>query len=178
MKDKLNLIFVHMQTSNTKEKIKQLVEKVSPKAKIFFIEFNKVQNEIKNNCNRRFHCLICKRFMLRIAEKVAKQEEADFIITGENLGQVASQTLDNLKILEDAVSIPLLQPLIGMNKEEIMAIAREIGTFEISIKNASKCLYLPTNPLTRAKLEKVYYQEEKLDIFKLMDSVNLNSITL
>jgi len=175
MKDKLDLIFVHMEMSKTKEKIKKLVEKIKPKGKTYFINFNKIQNNIKENCNRRFQCLLCKRFMLRIAEKIAKKEKADFIITGENLGQVASQTLTNLKVIDEAVSIPILQPLIGFNKNEIIEIAKEIGTYNISIKDTVKCPYLPKNPLTRSNLEKVKFQESKLDIDKLLNSITLNT---
>ncbi len=175
MKDKVDLIFANMQMNNTKEKINKLVEKVKPKGKIYFVNLINIQEEIKEKCNRRFQCLLCKRFMLRIAEKIAKKEQASFIITGENLGQVASQTLDNLNILEDAVSIPILQPLIGMNKEEIMSIARKIGTFKISIEKTSICPYLPKNPLTRSNLDKVKYQEAKLDIDKLLNSITLNT---
>jgi tRNA uracil 4-sulfurtransferase len=174
MKDKLDLVFVHMQMSDTKKKIKELVDKVKPKAKIYFIDYKKIQNEIRN-CNRRFQCILCKRFMLRIAEKVAKKEKADFILTGENLGQVASQTLDNLKIINEAVSIPILQPLIGMNKDEIIEIAKKAETFDISIKDTAKCPHLPVNPLTRAKIDKVKYQESKLDIDKLINTITLNT---
>lgn len=168
MKDKLDLVFVHMQMNEDRKKIEDLVSRVKPGAKIHFVDYNRIQNEIKNNCNRRFQCILCKRFMLRIAEKIAEKEKASFIITGENLGQVASQTLDNLKIIDQAVMIPILQPLIGMNKNEVIEIAKKIGTYEISIKNAAKCAYLPKSPLTRAKLEKVEEQEKKLKINDLI----------
>ncbi len=174
MKDKLDLVFVHMLMNSSKKKLKKLVSKVKKDAKIYFVDFNKIQKEIMK-CNRRFQCILCKRFMLRIAEKIVKRENADFIITGENLGQVASQTLTNLKVIDEAVSIPILQPLIGFNKNEIIEIAKEAGTYNISIKNTVKCPYLPKNPLTRSNLEKVKFQESKLDIGKLLNSITLNT---
>ncbi len=174
MKKELDLIFVHMLMGNTQLKIKELVSKIEKNSEIYFVDFNKIQNKIKKNCNRRFQCVLCKRFMLRIAEKIAKKEKADFIITGENLGQVASQTLDNLKVINEAVSIPILQPLIGFNKNEIIETAKKIGAYDVSIKNTEKCPYLPKNPLTKAKLDKVKFQESRLDINKLLNTITLN----
>jgi tRNA uracil 4-sulfurtransferase len=104
--------------------------------------------------------------MYRIAEKIAKEEKAKFIITGENLGQVASQTLDNLAVLEESVEIPVLRPLLCLDKEEIVSIAKEIGTYELA-KNI-KCLFVPKRPTTKANLIKTKQEEEKIN-FKGID---------
>jgi thiamine biosynthesis protein ThiI len=111
----------------------------------------------------RFTCLICKRRMYRIAEAVAGEEGAKGIVTGESLGQVASQTLDNLMVLDAAADLPVYRPLIGLDKEEITRIAREIGTFGPSTAAAGGCRAVPKKPSTRASLEKIRKIEESLD---------------
>jgi tRNA uracil 4-sulfurtransferase len=120
-------------------------------------------------CNRRYTCVFCKRMMLRVAEKIAEKNNIKGIITGDNLGQVASQTLKNIYAIDSATKIPVLRPLIGFDKEEIIDIAKEIGTFELSINKPSKCTAVPNKPATEAKLEKVLNEEEKIDIEKLVD---------
>ena len=103
----------------------------------------------------KFTCLICKRRMYRIAEAVARDEGAKGIATGESLGQVASQTLDNLLVLNEAVGLPVYRPLIGLDKEEITRIAREIGTFGISTAQIKGCQAVPKKPSTSAVPEKI-----------------------
>jgi thiamine biosynthesis protein ThiI len=102
-----------------------------------------------------YTCILCKRRMYRVAEWIAKEERAKGIVTGESLGQVASQTLDNLLILNDACSLPVYRPLIGFDKVEIERMARDIGTFDASILPAGSCSAVPKKPTTKAKLEKV-----------------------
>ena len=103
----------------------------------------------------KYTCLICKRRMYRIAEAVARVEGAKGIVTGESLGQVASQTLDNLFVLDDAVGLPVYRPLIGLDKEEITRIARDIGTFGTSTAQVKGCQAVPRKPSTSAVLEKI-----------------------
>jgi thiamine biosynthesis protein ThiI len=100
----------------------------------------------------RYTCVLCKRRMYRLAGEYASEHGALGIVTGEALGQVASQTLDNLRVLDDAAPLPVYRPLIGFDKEEIIAIARRIGTFETSISPATGCLAVPSMPTTKAKL--------------------------
>ncbi|MEN6609740.1 MAG: tRNA uracil 4-sulfurtransferase ThiI [Methanoregulaceae archaeon] len=107
-------------------------------------------------------CIFCKRRMYRIAEAVAAKNDAKGIVTGESLGQVASQTLDNLLVLTEAATIPLYRPLIGFDKEETMKIAREIGTFKPSTVHAGGCKAVPKPPATRAKLLQIRNLEEEL----------------
>lgn len=115
------------------------------------------------NGQERYTCLICKRRMYRLAESVARELNAGGIVTGESLGQVASQTLDNLLVLDCSVSLPIYRPLIAFDKVEAERIAREIGTFEVSIMPAESCKAVPRKPATKARLETVRRIEEKLN---------------
>jgi thiamine biosynthesis protein ThiI len=103
----------------------------------------------------RFTCLLCKRRMYRIAAAVAREEGAKGIVTGESLGQVASQTLDNLLVLDDATDLPVYRPLIGLDKEEIIRTARAIGTFRPSTEDVEGCRAVPKKPSTSADLERI-----------------------
>ena len=111
----------------------------------------------------KYTCLICKRRMYRIAEAVAREVGAKGIVTGESLGQVASQTLDNLLVLNDAAGLPVYRPLIGLDKEEITRMAREIGTFGSSTARVQGCQAVPKKPSTSAVLEKIREIEGSLD---------------
>jgi thiamine biosynthesis protein ThiI len=111
----------------------------------------------------RFTCLVCKRRMYRIAAALAGEEGAKGIVTGESLGQVASQTLDNLLVLDDASDLPVYRPLIGLDKEEITRIARTIGTFEPSTGGVEGCRAVPKKPSTSADLGKIREIEGSLD---------------
>lgn len=108
-------------------------------------------------------CVFCKRRMYRIAEKIACDRDAKGIVTGESLGQVASQTLDNLLVLSEATTLPMYRPLIGFDKEEILKIAREIGTFKSSTIKTGGCGAVPKPPATKAKLDLVKKLESELD---------------
>lgn len=119
---------------------------------------------------RKLTCLLCKRMMYRIAERIAKVENADGIVTGEAIGEQASQTLTNLRVLDEAAkNYPIHRPLLGFDKTETEAIARRIGTFEISIRKARGCSAAPDQPATKARLKSVWEAEEKLDIEQLVD---------
>jgi len=120
------------------------------------------QQELIQSGQERYTCLLCKRRMYRIAESFARNIGAKGIVTGESLGQVASQTLDNLLVLNDAAGIPVYRPLIGFDKEEIVRISREIGTFSPSTIRASGCRAVPHKPATSASLEKVRGIEQRM----------------
>ena len=123
---------------------------------------------IAQTCEHRLYFVLMKRLMLRIAEKLAKEKSYDFLITGESLGQVSSQTLPNLSVIHEVATIPIARPLIGWSKEEIIGLARKIGTYEIS-KGPEVCDLLgPKHPATKAKLFLVRDEEAKLDIDKLL----------
>lgn len=123
------------------------------------------KEELIRNQLDKYTCIICKRRMYRTATAFAKKIGAKGIVTGESIGQVASQTLDNLFVLNDAAEIPIYRPLIGFDKEETMSIARKIGTFEQSISHATGCKAVPKWPSTSAKLERIREIEQSLKSF-------------
>lgn len=128
--------------------------------------------------NRKYSCLLCKRMMYRVAERLAEQLHAEGIVTGEAIGEQASQTLTNLRVLSSAITdYPVHRPLLGFDKQETEAIGRKIGTYAVSSKKASPCTAVPYQPSTKAKLEEVLKAEEKLDI-KSMVERSLNSIKI
>ena len=137
---------------------------------VHIVPFTEIQEEIRKNCPEEYFTLIMRRFMMRIAEAVAKKAGARALITGESLGQVASQTMMALGVTEDVTTLPVLRPLIGMDKVEIIRIAREIGTFDTSILPYEDCctVFTPRHPATRPNLEDVRAAEAKLDVEALV----------
>ncbi|WP_091130138.1 tRNA uracil 4-sulfurtransferase ThiI [Oscillibacter sp. PC13] len=133
---------------------------------VHIVPFTEIQEEIRKNCPEEYFTLIMRRFMMRLAEAVAKKAGAKALITGESLGQVASQTMLALGVTEDVTTLPVLRPLIGMDKVEIIRIAREIGTFDTSILPYEDCctVFTPRHPATRPNLEDVRAAESKLDV--------------
>jgi len=109
-------------------------------------------------------CVLCKRMMLRIAQRLCQQIGASAIIMGDSLGQVASQTLQNIRVIEQAVSVPIVRPLVGLDKVEIVDTAEKIGTFKISNTKSPGCSFVPSRPATKARLEDVLGEEERLGI--------------
>jgi thiamine biosynthesis protein ThiI len=134
----------------------------------------------KARCDNKFTCVICKRMMLRYAEAIAEKEKADAIIMGDSLGQVASQTLRNIRVVEEAIQLPILRPLIGFDKEETIQIAKTIGTFDLSIAPAGACEAVPVKPSTQARLEQIHAEEQKLKIDELVQYAitHVKSVTL
>ncbi|HII60751.1 7-cyano-7-deazaguanine synthase [Pyrococcus horikoshii] len=126
------------------EKVKDL--KVVDALKVQGPVFEKLR-ELKRE---KWICIFCKYTMYMVAEKYAREVGAEAIVTGDSLGQVASQTLDNLMVISTATNLPIIRPLIALDKEEIVRIAKEIGTFEISIENEPPCPFLPKFPVVRA----------------------------
>ena len=129
-----------------------------------------IQEEIRDKCPEEYFTLIMRRFMMRIAEQIAQRSNAKAIVTGENLGQVASQTMEAMASTQAVMTLPILQPLIGMDKEEIVERARQIGTFETSILPYEDCctVFTPRHPRTRPKISEVERAESKLDIDALV----------
>ncbi len=133
---------------------------------VHIVPFTKIQEEIRRRCPEEYFTLIMRRFMMRLAQAVAKKAGAKALITGESLGQVASQTMAALAVTEDVTDLPVLRPLIGMDKVEIIRIAREIGTYETSILPYEDCctVFTPRHPATRPSVEEVRRAEEALDV--------------
>jgi len=137
--------------------------------KVYVVQHGENLKRIIDNCSRRFTCLLCKRTMYRIVERLTGMIGAEGIVTGEAIGEQASQTITNLKVLSNAVQkYPIHRPLLGFDKTETEAIARKIGTYEISSRKAGGCAAVPSKPATRARLEKVMEAEEKLNIERMV----------
>ncbi len=136
--------------------------------KTYVIPHGESLNTFKQNCDNRYTCVFCKRILLKYGERIAKNEGADAIIMGDSLGQVASQTLQNIRAIDDAIDIPILRPLIGLDKEDVVRIAKKIGTYEISILPSAECNAVPKKPATRAKLERILKEENKINVDKLV----------
>ncbi len=157
------------------EIVKHLKKICNCDIKTIIIPHGQNLKEYIENCNRRYTCIFCKRMMLHIAEKIAEENNINSIFTGDNLGQVASQTLQNIHVIDNATYLPILRPLIGFDKEEIIDIAKEIGTYELSINKSSKCSAVPNKPATQAKLKDIQREEKKIDIKDLLEYSVRNS---
>ena len=174
----VELEMVHFESppytsQQAQDKVIQLAQDLTPycgRLLIHVIPFTKIQEEIRKNCPEEYFTLIMRRFMMRIAEAVAKKAGAHALVTGESLGQVASQTMMALGVTEDVTTMPVLRPLIGTDKVEIIRIAREIGTYETSILPYEDCctVFTPRHPAIRPDIEAVREAESVLDIDGLM----------
>ncbi|MBQ8684497.1 MAG: tRNA 4-thiouridine(8) synthase ThiI [Clostridia bacterium] len=156
-------------SERAEQKVISLLEKVSRYAgnmKMHIVPFTHIQEEIRNHCPEEYFTLIMRRFMMRLAQKVARDADCGALITGESLGQVASQTIRALAVTDALANMPVFRPLIGMDKEEIVTIARRIDTFELSIQPYEDCctVFTPRHPDTRPKLKLVEAAEAVLDI--------------
>lgn len=156
------------------QKVHRLLSKVaqySGPIGLHTIPFTEIQEQIAKNCKEEYFTLIMRRFMMRIAEKMAIKEHCGALITGESVGQVASQTLPALNVTNSVVEMPVLRPLIGMDKDEIIDISRKIDTFDISIEPFEDCctVFTPKHPKTRPELQKCIEAESVLDIDGLVE---------
>ncbi|MBR5140530.1 MAG: tRNA 4-thiouridine(8) synthase ThiI [Clostridia bacterium] len=167
-------------SERAKEKVLELAKKVAKytgNLRVRVISLTKIQEEIRDRADEDYFTLLLRRSMMRLAEKVARDHFCDAIITGESLGQVASQTMKAITVTDCAVDMPVFRPLIGMDKEEIIAIARRIDTFETSILPYEDCctVFTPKHPRTRPELAKVLVEEAKVD-FETLEKEALESI--
>ena len=161
-------------SDRAKEKVLDLARILSESCcgiRVHIVPFTKIQMEIHEKCPEEYTTLIMRRFMMRIAEKVARQENSEALITGESVGQVASQTMTALGTTDMVVNMPVFRPLIGFDKEEIIAVSEKIGTFETSSLPYEDCctVFTPRHPATHPKMEKILEGESKLDIDGLID---------
>ena len=143
----------------------RLVTRYSGRMTVNVVGFTEIQEAIRDNCPEEFFTLIMRRFMMEIAQRIAKQDGCGALITGENLGQVASQTMEAMTVTGAVVDIPVFMPLVGMDKEEIVTIARRIGTLETSILPYEDCctVFTPKHPKTKPTLGQVLHAESRLD---------------
>jgi thiamine biosynthesis protein ThiI len=138
--------------------------------RLHIVPFTRIQQELYQKCPDNQLTILMRRYMMKIAEVVARSEEAAALVTGESIGQVASQTIESLAVTNDAVSMPVFRPLIGFDKIDIMNIATEIGTYETSILPYEDCctVFTPKHPVTRPKLEKIKMSEKLIEGEELM----------
>ena len=143
----------------------RLVTKYSGRMTVNIVSFTEIQEAIRDNCPEEFFTLIMRRFMMEISQRIAKDDGCGALITGENLGQVASQTMEAMQVTGAVVDIPVFMPLVGMDKEEIVTIARKIGTLETSILPYEDCctVFTPKHPKTKPTLGQVLHAERNLD---------------
>lgn len=157
------------------EKVKDLAQILTMycgRIRIHSINLLPIQEQIVKNCPEDETTILVRRFMMKIAERVAKENDCMMLITGENLGQVASQTAEALVVTDASVSLPVMRPLIAMDKTQIMDIAREIGTYETSIQPFEDCctVFLPKHPVTKPRLERILESESRLDCEALIEA--------
>ena len=171
----VKMVFLHFYTNKSfLEKIRKnikILNKYQFKSKLCLIPFLDIHKAIFHKTNPELGCILCRRFMFRIAQALAEEEKASALFTGENIGQVASQTLENMRVIEDAINIPVLKPLIGMDKKDIIEKAEQIGTFDISVlPEEFYCQkFLAKHPETKANLKRVVIEEEKIEVQKLIE---------
>ena len=156
-----------------KEKVLDLARLLTPwcgRLTVHVVPFTEIQEELRRSCPEALFTLLMRRFMMRISEQVAKRVGAHGLVTGESLGQVASQTMEAMAVTGQVCTLPVFRPVIGMDKEEIIRIARKIGTFETSILPYEDCctVFTPRHPKTRPTLEEIQEAEAALDIDALV----------
>tara|TARA_Y100001956_G_C4128148_1_gene191541 strand:+ start:537 stop:1706 length:1170 start_codon:yes stop_codon:yes gene_type:complete len=174
MKRGAKIIFVHFHsvpytTPSSIEKVREMIltlNKFHIKSILYLVELAPIQKQIMENTVGKYRVLLYRRFMLRITEKIASKENIKGVLTGESLGQVASQTLENMEAVGKICALPIFRPLIGFDKQEIIDKAKDIGTYDISIQPDQDCcsLFTPKNPVTKASSEQLDLQERKLNV--------------
>ena len=177
--------FVHFHsfphtTTESMDKVRRILAVLSRyqlEASLFLVPFAELQRAIVAYAPAPMRVILYRRFMMRIAENLAQKTKSLALVTGDSLGQVASQTLENLRTVSSAVYLPVFRPLIGDDKEEIMRVAREIGTYEISILPDQDCctMFIPRHPETMARIEAVEHAEAALDVPGLVQSALLGT---
>ena len=185
MKRGVEIVFCHFHampyvSKESVDKVKQLAElltKYQGKAKLYLVPFGDIQKEILLKTKPDYRVVLYRRFMFRISEEIAKEEKAKALVTGESIGQVASQTIENISVISEITDLPILRPLIAQDKEEIIKKAKEIGTYELSIMPHQDCCarFLPKHPATKADLMKVKAEEANLDVKKLIEQAIKNT---
>ncbi|MBC8401747.1 MAG: tRNA 4-thiouridine(8) synthase ThiI [Candidatus Marinimicrobia bacterium] len=174
LKRGVNLMAIHFHslpytTETALDKVRELVKKLNiyqPRIKVMLVALTPIQQEILTKTDEKYRVILYRRFMFRIAERLAGREGAHALVTGESLGQVASQTVENMAVIEETIKMPVLRPLIGMDKKEIIAVAEKIDTYSISIQPHIDCctLFVPKHPATKAKSVAVARCETDLDV--------------
>jgi tRNA uracil 4-sulfurtransferase len=145
---------------------------------LYLMPHGPTQVALMRNTDRHVGCVLCRRFMWRSAERIAEREGATFLATGEALGQVASQTLSNMRSATASVHLPIVRPLIGFDKQEIESVAKQIGTYGISTRPGVCCQAVPDRPATRSNLVQILREEEQLDVDQMIDECVRKAVLL
>ncbi|MDE7300723.1 MAG: tRNA 4-thiouridine(8) synthase ThiI, partial [Clostridia bacterium] len=164
--------YTNMQAREKVEELASVLSKYSQGTTLNVIKVTHIQEEIHKKCNGEFMVTLLRRFMMRIAERLAKKCGAQCLITGESLGQVASQTIEGMTSSGSVVeNLPILRPLCGFDKNEIIARSKQMGAYDISIRPYEDCctVFLPRHPVIHPKLSEVEAEEAKLDVNGLLD---------
>ena len=155
-----------------------LRERYAQPIPLYVLPHGPTQVTLMRSTDRHVGCVLCRRFMWRGAERIAEREGASFLATGEALGQVASQTLSNMRSATASVGLPIVRPLIGFDKAEIEAVAKEIGTYGISTRPGVCCQAVPDKPATRTDLVQILQQEQRVDVETLLDDCVRRALVL
>jgi tRNA uracil 4-sulfurtransferase len=145
---------------------------------LYLVPHGSTQVTLMRNTDRHVGCVLCRRFMWRSAERIAEREQATFLATGEALGQVASQTLSNMRSATASVRLPIVRPLIGFDKHEIESVAKSIGTYEISTRPGVCCQAVPDKPATRSNLVQILQEEERIDVDRIVEDCVRKAVIL
>lgn len=172
--DAINFFSFPYTSERAKEKVIELASilaRFTSKIDLYIVPFTEIQLAIRDNCPEEHMTLIMRRFMMKISEKIAKKNNSCALITGESVGQVASQTLAALNVTNSVVDMPVLRPLVGMDKKEIIERSRQIGAFETSILPYEDCctVFTPKHPTTNPKLSSIEKSEKRLDVDTLIE---------
>jgi thiamine biosynthesis protein ThiI len=180
MKRGCRVVFVHFHSvpylpATSQAKARALVERLSTwqyDSSLYLVPFGEIQREIVLSVPGPARVVVYRRFMVRIAETLARRHGALALVTGESLGQVASQTLENIAAIDAVAALPVFRPLLGMDKLEITAEARRLGTLETSIEPDADCctLFTPRHPATRMSAAEARALEERLDVGRLVEA--------
>ncbi|MEW6662194.1 MAG: tRNA uracil 4-sulfurtransferase ThiI [Bacillota bacterium] len=188
MKRGLKIVALHFYSypftgERSKEKVLDLCKVLAlygGEIKLYIAPFTDIQKNIRQRCHEELYVTIMRRMMFRIAKKIAEKDQILALLTGESLGQVASQTLYSMHAINEAVDLPVLRPLITMDKTEIIELARQIRTFDISTRPYEDCctLFVPRHPSIRPRMDKVYASEKNLAVTELVDACVANLETV
>ena len=180
--DCISISFLHNYPKSKLNKDKaikigqRLVELTNQNLTMYFVNYDVILQKLKSTCEDRIRCILCKRTMLDISQFIALEENAKFIVTGEILGEQASQTIDNLFVIDKIIrDIPIIRPLIGFNKLDIIKLSQKLDFYDISLLEENGCNYNPKYPETRANLKKIINEEKKLDRVGIRNFILENS---
>jgi thiamine biosynthesis protein ThiI len=186
MKRGCSVTFIHFHSypilsRASQDKARELVRLLTTwqhRSRLYLVAFGEIQQQVLLTIPAPMRVIVYRRMMLRIAERIAKSRRAQALVTGDCVGQVASQTLENLSVVGAVATLPLFRPLIGMDKDEIIAEAQRIGTYPVSILPDQDCctLFTPRNPLTRAKLDQIERAEAALPIDAFVEAAVRDAI--